>query len=286
MLVIERASGGGGTSAISSGIFYLGGGTALQRSCGVQDDPDSLYRFMLAACAVPDPDLLRRFCDGNVEHFDWLEAQGIPFERRYYTDKHMCPQSTEGLLSTGNEKVWPFREIATPSVRGHRVAREGDHAGSLAMEVLLERCEQSGVRVLTDAQCLDLLTDENGGVSGLLFRRGASRETVRARGAVILCTGGFQMNAAMVGEHAPISSITPNRSASPTMMAAELKWDSVSEPMSQRWRQSTPRPASIHRASSSRASSSMPRVLVSSPRTRITAAPRLTSSSNRVAGPT
>ena len=24
----------------------------------------------------------------------------------------MCPASPEGLLSTGNEKLWPFREIA------------------------------------------------------------------------------------------------------------------------------------------------------------------------------
>ena len=29
VLVIERASGGGGASALSSGIFYLGGGTAV-----------------------------------------------------------------------------------------------------------------------------------------------------------------------------------------------------------------------------------------------------------------
>lgn len=28
VLILERASGGGGASAMSSGIFYLGGGTA------------------------------------------------------------------------------------------------------------------------------------------------------------------------------------------------------------------------------------------------------------------
>ena len=28
----------------------------------------------------------------------------------------MCPQSAEGLLGTGNEKVWPYREIARPAV--------------------------------------------------------------------------------------------------------------------------------------------------------------------------
>ncbi len=28
-LIVERASGGGGASAVSSGIYYLGGGTAV-----------------------------------------------------------------------------------------------------------------------------------------------------------------------------------------------------------------------------------------------------------------
>jgi 3-oxo-5alpha-steroid 4-dehydrogenase len=134
VLLTERASGGGGTSALSSGIFYLGGGTAVQKACGVNDDVDSMYRFLLASAQVSDTELLRVFCERSVEHFDWLEAQGVPFERTYFRDKAMCPQSSEGLLSTGNEKVWPYREIAKPAARGHRVARAGDNAGSLAMQ--------------------------------------------------------------------------------------------------------------------------------------------------------
>jgi succinate dehydrogenase/fumarate reductase flavoprotein subunit len=103
VLVIERSSGGGGTSAMSSGIFYMGGGTALQRDLGVEDDPDEMYRYMLASCGVTEPAILQRFCEGCPEHFDWLEAQGIRFARSLFADKHMCPPTSEGLLSTGNE---------------------------------------------------------------------------------------------------------------------------------------------------------------------------------------
>ena len=36
-LVLERAAAGGGTSAMSGGVLYLGGGTALQKACGFAD---------------------------------------------------------------------------------------------------------------------------------------------------------------------------------------------------------------------------------------------------------
>jgi 3-oxo-5alpha-steroid 4-dehydrogenase len=40
VVVLERASGGGGTSALSTGQIYLGGGTPIQKQCGFEDSPD------------------------------------------------------------------------------------------------------------------------------------------------------------------------------------------------------------------------------------------------------
>ena len=37
VIVLERASGGGGTSAMSGGVLYLGGGTPIQTECGYED---------------------------------------------------------------------------------------------------------------------------------------------------------------------------------------------------------------------------------------------------------
>lgn len=200
--IAERAGGGGGTSAMSSGIFYMGGGTALQRDLGVDDDPEQMFRFMAASCGVSDPTILRVFCEGCPEHFDWLEAQGIRFQRSLYPDKHLCPPTPEGLLSTGNEKVWPFREIARPAMRGHRVDREGDNAGLPAMEALIERCTEAGVDVLPDTRATELLSDEGGRIVGARLRSGGEEFEVRARGGVILATGGYQMNAAMMEKSA------------------------------------------------------------------------------------
>ncbi|MET0546567.1 MAG: FAD-dependent oxidoreductase [Caulobacterales bacterium] len=203
VLVLERASAGGGTSALSSGIFYLGGGTPVQQACGVEDDADNMYRYMLTACGVSDPALLRTFCDGNVAHFNWLESQGVPFERSYFKGKHLCPPSKEGLVGTGNEKVWPNRDAARPAARGHRVAREGDNAGSLAMEQLLTRVAEAGTRILCDAHVQSLVRAEDGAICGVSLRHGGAEQMVRARKGVIIAAGGFQMNREMIGEYAP-----------------------------------------------------------------------------------
>ncbi|MBW8910932.1 MAG: FAD-dependent oxidoreductase, partial [Sphingomonas sp.] len=192
VLVLERATAGGGTSALSEGVIYLGGGTRLQRDLGVEDDPDALYAFLDAIADVPEKDILRRFCDGNVEHFDWLEAQGIPFARVLYTDKHLCPSGGEGLYSTGNEKVWPYRKIARPALRGHLVTGPAGNCGLKAMEVLLRRCEEEGVRFSGDSRVTRLIQDESGRIIGAAFRRDGQDLVAHAAKGVVIATGGYQ----------------------------------------------------------------------------------------------
>ncbi|NJM84099.1 MAG: amino acid adenylation domain-containing protein, partial [Tabrizicola sp.] len=71
-------SGGGGTSAMSGGVLYLGGGTKLQRACGFEDSPEEMFKYLMAACGPgPDEAKIRLYCDRSVEHFHWLVAQGV-----------------------------------------------------------------------------------------------------------------------------------------------------------------------------------------------------------------
>ncbi|MCK9987058.1 MAG: 3-oxo-5alpha-steroid 4-dehydrogenase [Azoarcus sp.] len=203
VLVVERASGGGGASAMSSGIFYLGGGTAVQKAAGYEDTPDEMYKFLMASTRAPDAGMVRRFCDGCVEHFDWLEAQGVQFERSYYPGKSVFLNTTECLMSTGSEKVWPFRDVAKPAPRGHKVARAGDDAGSQAMEALLARCAAEGIRAAYDSQVTGLVMDADGRVVGVRVKRSGEEIHLRARRGVILSTGGFNLNRDMLEEYVP-----------------------------------------------------------------------------------
>ncbi len=203
VLVLERASGGGGASALSAGIFYLGGGTAVQQAVQVDDDPENMYRFLISSTSAPNPRIVRRFCDDSPSHFDWLEAQGVPFERTYFKAKAVVPPTSECLASTGNEKVWPYNELARPVARGHKVAKEGDGGGALAMNALIGRCEEEGVRVQCDTRVLALVADHHGRVMGVRIRQDGEEHHIKASKAVIICAGGFGMNDELMDEYVP-----------------------------------------------------------------------------------
>ena len=202
VLVVERAGGGGGTSAISSGYFYLGGGTAVQQATGDTDNAEEMYKFLAISSGAPDLDIVKTYCDGSVEHFDWLEKQGVPFERSAYRGKTLSTLTTECLTSTGNEKVWPYRDIARPCPRGHRVAMPGDAAGSKAMEALLAQCANAGVRSACDSQAVALIVDA-GHVVGVRVRQTGQTIDLHARQGVVIATGAFGCNPDMLAEYAP-----------------------------------------------------------------------------------
>ena len=129
VLLLERAAVHGGTSSMSGGHFYLGGGTAVQQATGHEDSPDEMYKYLVAVSKEPEHDKIRAYCDGSVEHFDWLEALGFEFERSYYPEKAVIQPGTEGLMFTGNEKVWPFKEQAVPGAARAQGAGAGRHRG-------------------------------------------------------------------------------------------------------------------------------------------------------------
>lgn len=208
VLVLERSGGGGGSSIVSSGIFYLGGGTPVQEAAGFEDDADNMYRFLMASTGAPDAEVVRAYCQGNVEHFGWLEAQGVPFERTYFPGKSVILTTTTCLFSTGSEKVWPFREVARPVPRGHKVAGAGEHAGAVGMNAILDTVARQDISVSYETQVTGLVIDDTGRVVGVRARRGRADLFVRARRGVVIGTGGFNFNREMLDEHVPLLADT------------------------------------------------------------------------------
>ena len=117
VLLLEKAAVHGGTSSMSGGHFYLGAGTAVQRATGHEDSVDAMAAYLVASTKDPDEEKIRLYCERSVEHFDWLEALGFEFERSFFPGKAVIQPGTEGLMYTGNEKVWPFREEIPPAPR-------------------------------------------------------------------------------------------------------------------------------------------------------------------------
>lgn len=209
VLVLERAAEAGGTTAMAGGHFYLGGGTAVQQETGHPDSPEEMYKYLVAVSREPEHDKIRAYCDGSVEHFNWLEQLGFQFERSYYPEKAVIQPNTEGLMYTGNEKVWPFKDQAVPAPRGHKVPVPGDTQGArLVIDLLLKRAESLGVEIRYETGATALITDGAGAVTGVTWKRFGETGAVKAK-SVIIAAGGFVMNPDMVAQYTPKLSEKP-----------------------------------------------------------------------------
>ena len=223
VLIVERASGGGGASAMSSGIFYLGGGTAVQEAAGYEDSAENLAAFLLASCDPLDPNAALAFARDCKDHFDWLEAQGVPFERTYFPGKAVWLDDTTCLMWTGNEKAWPFREAAKPAPRGHKVAGMGENAGAAGMKPLLERCEAEGIAAIYDSAVIGLVKDDAGRVVGVKVKQSTGTFFVKARRGVIIACGSHNMSQDLIEANLPLLSETSEPLGIPSNDGAGVK---------------------------------------------------------------
>jgi succinate dehydrogenase/fumarate reductase flavoprotein subunit len=203
VLVLERAAAAGGTTSMAGGHFYLGGGTAVQQATGHTDSADEMYKYLVAVSRDPEHNKIRAYCEGSVEHFNWLEDLGFQFERSFYPNKAVIQPNTEGLMFTGNEKVWPYKNQAVPAPRGHKVPVPGDTGGaSMVIDLLLKRADELGVQIRYETGATGLVVGDDGGVVGANWKHFNDTGAIRAK-AVVIAAGGFVMNPEMVAEHTP-----------------------------------------------------------------------------------
>jgi len=202
VVAFERTAGPGGTSALSGGLLYLGGGTSLQQACGFEDSPANMAAFLRAALGPgADDDRLDAYCEGSPEHFDWLVSIGVPFRASFCEEPNRESADDAGLLFSGGEDSYPFDELATPVPRGHK-PQCIDSAGGFLMERMGAAVSASGARVVADATAEALVVDD-GVVVGLQVRTDGGLRAIRALGGVVLSAGGFINNEAMVDEYCP-----------------------------------------------------------------------------------
>jgi 3-oxo-5alpha-steroid 4-dehydrogenase len=206
VLIIEVASGHGGTSAMAGGDIYLGGGggTPAQTENGFRDTTEDFYRYMtMAGGPDADEDRVRLYADGALAHFEWLERQGIPYRRTYIPGKPVMPGTGDCLILSGSEEAWPFSEEAKPCPRGHLPDAIGETGGFVLLESLSKRVRELGVDVLFDARGQALIIDEKRGVCGIVVLIDGEAKYVEASHGIILCAGGFVLNKKMLEQYAP-----------------------------------------------------------------------------------
>jgi 3-oxo-5alpha-steroid 4-dehydrogenase len=209
VLVLERTGSWGGAAAMAGGFIYLGGGTALQKACGFDDSVDNMAAFLNVAMGPgADEKRIADYCAGSVEHFEWLVGCGVPFKAEFFGEPGWEPMGDQGLMYSGGENSFPFNTIATPAPRGHvpqmSNKKQGEaSAGYMLMKPLVETATAAGARPLYDIRVQRLIVGSDGRVVGIQARQYGTEVNVRARRGVVLATGSFAYNDAMVAQYAP-----------------------------------------------------------------------------------
>lgn len=181
--VIEMGSVFGGASILSGGNVSIVA-TSFQKQHGIQDTPELAFRDYVAWGEDVNQDWVRYYVNHSAtEVYDWLTSLGVKFE---------------GLSQPPGNSV----------PRGHTVPERGV---GLVVPLFQASARHPRIRFEWNAKAKALVL-ENGQVTGLKIEelRTGSVRTIRA-GAVVLATGGFQGNLAMVREFWPDPLPLPSR---------------------------------------------------------------------------
>jgi len=242
VIVAERFEGGG-ASIKSGGVVYAGGGTPYQQAAGYADTPRAMAGYLRQETGdvISEP-TLQRFCERSREMIDWLEEIGVQFDGAMPPRKTSYPAQPYFLYYSGNESVAAYARHAEPAPRGHRVKGQGQSGRTLYGVLRGAVQARPEVTVMRQTAARRLIVDRSGAVVGVelwqmpashqkrharlarlaerlhnampgvadslrakvleLELRYAQRVPVRTR-AVVLATGGFIFNHAMVSRHAP-----------------------------------------------------------------------------------
>lgn len=202
-IVLESLPKLGGSSAMSGGGVYLGGGTSLQKACGFEDSLEAMRDYILAASGrYAQRDKVDVYCDGSLDHFQWLLDNGVVYREKFSTEKEI-PGSDASLYYSGNERTWPYRDLARPAPRGHVPGVKGWTGGRSLMEALIASAKRLGARYQTEVGAERLLRESDGRIGGLQAVVDGKAVNIRARKGVVLAAGGFIHNREMLTLYAP-----------------------------------------------------------------------------------
>ncbi len=242
VLVVERFAGGGAT-AMSGGVFYAGGTRFQQDAGYLDTAEDMFDYLSLERKDAVSEATLRQFCVESADNTEWLVKHGVVFEGSLHRGKTNYPPEGQFLYFSGNEASPAFAATAKPAPRGHRTVGKGltgyAFFGALkrAMGQSTIRVRQHSrvMRLVVDAsgavlgvETLELpaaaaqrrhqalyakvdpvrpfnaaRAEQAIDAAVALEQQAGSRVRLRARAGVILSTGGFGYNTAMVRQHLP-----------------------------------------------------------------------------------
>jgi len=203
VLVLEKFQLPGGSSSLSGGVCYLGGGTPLQKALGFEDSVENMFNYLIAASGpYASQDKIQLYCENSLGHFQWLLDNGVKYAQRFSQEKELS-HAEDSLYFSGNERVYPYCDIARPVPRGHVPPAHNQTGGRELMKCLIASAKALGADIKTNVSCERLIQEADGSVAGVQIEENGVRRNIRARRGVVLAAGGFIHNPDMLQRYAP-----------------------------------------------------------------------------------
>ena len=189
VIIVEENIDVGGHAMISGGVVHLGGGTSIQKKVGIADSADQVYlentRPNHPMTRYNDRNVVRAFADHNVEAFDFLVENGATF-----VDTRPGHLGAEGVLTPRRHVIRRWSDDLNETINGT--------GGSGLMRALEKSSRAKGVQILLQHRMTRIVRENptSGRVLGVTVTNleDDTNVNIRARQAVIACTGGSSNN--------------------------------------------------------------------------------------------
>lgn len=163
--IFDRFAGGGASKA-SGGVVYAGGGTAVQKAAGIEDDVDNMFAYLRQEVGDLINDAhLRDFCERSAPTIDWLIARNVRFGETVYPKKTSYPAPHYYLYHSDNSLLPAYTKHARPAARGHRgwvpieQGKKAINLGGSIIDPLRAHAEKIGVTIFAFAPVMQLIGD-------------------------------------------------------------------------------------------------------------------------------
>lgn len=174
VLLIEKQPQVGGSTVLSGGSMAFAG-TDDQKRQGIEDSNEILKRDLIAVGeGANDPALVDVYVDNQLDSYRWLIAKGVTY-------------------------------APVQAASGQSVPRQHPTDPREMIRILSEEASRSPrIKVVTGTPAKRLVRDAaTGRVTGVLVGGDGGERTIAARRGVVLTSGGFSRNKAMIEQFAP-----------------------------------------------------------------------------------